>query len=134
MKIIIDIPEEMYDWLDNGFPDEDDAERLWQVVKNGTPLFADGDLISRDYTIQQIQKAKESNYNFNYNTLIDFIKALPSAEKTAVITVTDDITNAEIVKKLKTYCPKVEIDKSAEKTAEWLLWTDDVLDYLKCSN
>lgn len=42
-----------------------------------------GDLISRDYTIQQIQKAKESNYNFNYNTLIDFIKVLPSAEKTA---------------------------------------------------
>jgi len=42
----------------------------------------DGDLISRDYEIQQIQKAKESNYNFNYNTLIDFIKVLPSAEKT----------------------------------------------------
>ena len=42
----------------------------------------DGDLISRDYTIQQIQKAKENNYNFNYNTLLDFIKVLPSAEKT----------------------------------------------------
>lgn len=42
----------------------------------------DGNLISRDYTIQQIQKAKENNYNFNYNTLIDFIKVLPSADKT----------------------------------------------------
>ena len=42
---------------------------------------SDGDLISRDYTIQQIQKAKENNYNFNYDTLIDFIKALPSTEK-----------------------------------------------------
>jgi hypothetical protein len=38
MKIVIDIPSEMYDWLDNGFPDEDDAEKLWQIVKNGTPL------------------------------------------------------------------------------------------------
>ena len=38
MKIVIDIPSEMYDWLDNGFPDEDDAEKLWQIVKNGIPL------------------------------------------------------------------------------------------------
>ena len=52
----------------------------------------DGDLISRDYTIQQIQKAKENNYNFNYNTLLDFINGLPSAEKTAEwIEVIDEI-------------------------------------------
>jgi len=38
MKIVIDIPDEMYDWYDNGFPDEDDAEKLWQIVKSGTPL------------------------------------------------------------------------------------------------
>ena len=38
MQIVIDIPDEMYDWLENGFPDEDDAENLWQIVKNGTPL------------------------------------------------------------------------------------------------
>lgn len=38
IELVIKIPEEMYDWLYNGFLDEDDAERLWQVVKNGTPL------------------------------------------------------------------------------------------------
>ena len=38
MQIVIDIPSEMYDWYDNGFPDEDDAEKLWQIVKNGIPL------------------------------------------------------------------------------------------------
>ena len=38
MQIVIDIPEEMFDWYDNGFPDEDDAEKLWQIVKNGIPL------------------------------------------------------------------------------------------------
>lgn len=26
MQIVIDIPEIVYDWFDNGFPDEDDAE------------------------------------------------------------------------------------------------------------
>jgi len=38
MKIVIDIPDEMYDWYLNGFPDENDAERLWQTIKDGTPL------------------------------------------------------------------------------------------------
>jgi len=38
MEIIIKIPSEMYDWFDNGFPDEDDVEKLWQIIKNGTLL------------------------------------------------------------------------------------------------
>ena len=38
MQIVIDIPEDMYDWFENGFPDEEDAVMLWQIVKNGTPL------------------------------------------------------------------------------------------------
>ena len=38
MQIVIDIPSEMYDWFENGFPDEDDTEKSWQIVKNGTPL------------------------------------------------------------------------------------------------
>ena len=38
MKLIIDIPNEVYDWHVNGFPDEEDAVRLLDIVKNGTPL------------------------------------------------------------------------------------------------
>lgn len=38
MQIVIDIPDEMYDWYLNGFPDEDDAEKLWQIIKDGKPL------------------------------------------------------------------------------------------------
>ena len=38
MQIVIDVPEIMYDWFDNGFPDEEDAKLLWELVKNGTPL------------------------------------------------------------------------------------------------
>lgn len=38
MKIVIDIPEDMYDWFEKGFPDEEDAVLLWQIVKNGIQL------------------------------------------------------------------------------------------------
>ena len=38
MKLVIDIPETMYDWFDAGFPDEEDAKMLWELVKNGTPI------------------------------------------------------------------------------------------------
>ena len=38
MKRIVDIPDEMYDWIDNGFPDEDDYVKLWEKIKQGTPL------------------------------------------------------------------------------------------------
>lgn len=36
-------------------------------------------LIDRDYAIQQIKIAKEKGINFDYESLIDFIKALPKA-------------------------------------------------------
>ena len=35
MKIIVNIPNEMYDWIDNGFPDEDDYVMLWKEIKQG---------------------------------------------------------------------------------------------------
>ena len=38
MKVIIDVKSEMWDWLVNGFPDEEDGVRLLDIVKNGTPL------------------------------------------------------------------------------------------------
>ena len=38
MKIVINIPGIMYDWFENGFPDEKDAKMLWDIVKNGTLL------------------------------------------------------------------------------------------------
>lgn len=38
MKLIIDIQDEMYDWLDNGFPTEDDYVMLWEEIRQGIPL------------------------------------------------------------------------------------------------
>ena len=48
MKLIVDIPEVMYDWLVNGFPDEDDFKKCYELVIKGTSLpKGHGDLIDR---------------------------------------------------------------------------------------
>ena len=39
------------------------------------------DLIDRDYMLSQIEKAKAENRPFDYDSLIDFIKVLPNANK-----------------------------------------------------
>ena len=36
MKLIIDIPETMLDWIKNGYPNEDDMGILIDIVLNGT--------------------------------------------------------------------------------------------------
>ena len=53
MQIVIDIPEEMWDWLHNGFLDEDDGKHAINAILNGTPLpkghgrLIDGDALNR---------------------------------------------------------------------------------------
>ena len=41
MKIVIDIPDEGYDWIKNGFPDNEDKEFLIKAIKNGKPYNKD---------------------------------------------------------------------------------------------
>lgn len=38
MQVVIDIDEEQWDWLRNGFPDEDDGEYAIKAIVNGVPL------------------------------------------------------------------------------------------------
>jgi len=38
MEVVIKIPDEGYDWIKNGFPDDEDKEFLIKAVKDGTPL------------------------------------------------------------------------------------------------
>ena len=40
MKLIINIPDTMYDWFNTGFPDDDDFQKLWNIVRNGTLISA----------------------------------------------------------------------------------------------
>lgn len=75
MKRIVDIPDEMYDWIDNGFPDEDDYVKLWEKIRQGTPLeeelekirkeFEDRILLNQTVAIQiidrKIAELKENN-------------------------------------------------------------------------
>ena len=42
MKLIIDIPDEMYDWFENGFPDEYDYVKLWEKIEQGIPFEKEG--------------------------------------------------------------------------------------------
>lgn len=35
MKILIDIPNEVFDWFKNGFPDEKDGEKAIEFIKKG---------------------------------------------------------------------------------------------------
>ena len=42
---------------------------------------SDKDCISRAYAIEQIKKARAEGKSFNYDTLIDFIKILPSVKE-----------------------------------------------------
>ena len=38
MKLLIDIPDIVHDWLIWGFPDEEDKDKALEYVKNGTPI------------------------------------------------------------------------------------------------
>lgn len=60
MQIVINIPNEMYDWYDNGFPDEEDTEKLWQIVKNGIPLpKGHGRIMDVDKIIKKMEEREE---------------------------------------------------------------------------
>ena len=49
MKRIVDIPDEMYDWIDNGFPDENDYAKLWEKIRQGTPLEEEYEKIKKEF-------------------------------------------------------------------------------------
>lgn len=69
MKLIVDIPEVMYDWLVNGFPDEDDFKKCYELVIKGTPLPKNhgrlGDLDALEKEI--VNGIKAGNYEEGYD-------------------------------------------------------------------
>lgn len=53
MKLVIDIPDTMYNWLKTGFPDENDGKIAVKAILDGTPLpKGHGDLIDRKDLIE----------------------------------------------------------------------------------
>ena len=79
MKLIIDIPNEAYDWLVNGFPDEEDAVRLLDIVKNGTPLSESEDCVSLEAVINVFDTWWMNNHETDnaIEILEDKLNALP---------------------------------------------------------
>ena len=63
MKRIVDIPDEMYDWINNGFPDEDDYMMLWENIRQGIPF---------EEEIEKIKIEAEENSFKKYNINNEF--------------------------------------------------------------
>ena len=55
------------------------SEEEFKQIKESTKT---DDLISRNYEIEQIKKAQKEGKTFNYDTLIDFVKVLPTIPQT----------------------------------------------------
>lgn len=81
------------------------------------------DLIDRDYMLSQIEKAKAENRPFDYDSLIDFVKVLPNANKAEL-----EEIKAEIIKGKCKYC---DIDSNIQKChEEHIIGWCDVYDIL----
>lgn len=86
MKLVIDIPNEVYDWHVNGFPDEEDAVRLLDIVKNGTPLEDSEDCVSRQAVLDYIyndlglgdeENGKDVERQMELENSYRYVKSLP---------------------------------------------------------
>ena len=53
------------------------------------------DLIDRDYMLSQIEKAKTENRPFDYDSLIDFVKVLPNANKAELESIKAELLSYE---------------------------------------
>lgn len=70
MKLVIDIPKEMWEWLHIGFLDENDGKHAINAILKGTPLPENhGRLIAADV----LDKIREE--------IMDCLKALDDIEK-----------------------------------------------------
>lgn len=60
MRVVIDIDKEQWDWLRNGFPDEDDGEYAIKAIVKGIPLpKGHGRLIDKDHMIARLEAASK---------------------------------------------------------------------------
>lgn len=96
MKLIIDIPNEVYDWLVNGFPDEEDAVRLLDIVKNGTPLEESEDCVSLDAVIDVFDTWWMNNHETDnaIDVLEEKLNALPHVTPKQSF---ESMTNGEVL-------------------------------------
>ena len=95
MKLIIDINEEVRDWLVNGFPDEEDAVRLLDIVKNGTPIAEAYDCILREFALEPFEVFDDEEWTSS--DIRKYLNSLPSVIPKQSF---EGMTNGEVLKKL----------------------------------
>lgn len=71
-EVVIKVPDEMYDWFVNGFPDKVDLDELQRIVINGTPLpKGHGSLIDQDALIGKIHGVRSITAVLDAPTIIE---------------------------------------------------------------
>lgn len=78
MKLVIDVPKEMYDWFNNGFPDEDVTEVIIKAEENTK------EVISLNSAIEAIAMVDPTNGDepyFTGNQIINLLKNITNTEK-----------------------------------------------------
>ena len=53
MKLMIDIDDNMYDWVSNGFPDKQDLNELVRVLRKGVVIFSEQETDSHPDIIKE---------------------------------------------------------------------------------
>lgn len=98
MKLVIDISDEAYDWLVNGFPDEEDGVRLLDIVKNGTPLSESEDCVSRQAVEDAITEYIVNGESLGYAVAYDISSELPSVNPVEKLGQSfEGMTNGEVL-------------------------------------
>ena len=60
MRVVVEMSEEAYDWLKNGFPDEIDAKYAVEAIQEGIPLpqnLTNGDMIKAMFPKEEIYES-----------------------------------------------------------------------------
>ena len=86
MKVVIDIDETCWDWLRNGFPDEDDGEYAIKVIANGIPLpKGHGRLKDIDHFLLKVKADRKHSSYLRSWTADDVLIALDNSYASTVI-------------------------------------------------
>ena len=75
MKLVVEIPDLMIDWLKNGYPNEDDMDKLLDIVFNATPL----EKVLEDIK-EEIKRLKRDQNSENTDYRTGFFSALSIIE------------------------------------------------------
>lgn len=81
MKLIIDIPEDLYKWIKDTY-DNPNGEVAYSAIASGTPYNPTGDLIRREALKEQFTKAGK---DYNHECVIEMLSALATIDNAPTV-------------------------------------------------